>query len=68
MVDELSLSRMLNYIRPSTSYNDFQTDQTFHQFYDLDTELDFLRITSSFHGTFATGVAWHQGTLILSDT
>ena len=26
---------------PSTSYNDFPTDQTFHSFHDLDTELDF---------------------------
>ena len=34
----------------------------------LDTELDFQRIMSGFHGSFATGVACQQGTLALSDT
>ena len=42
-------------------------EQTFHQFHDLDTGLDFQRITSGFHGAFATGVASQQGTLTLSD-
>ena len=53
------------------SYNmtnsDFPTDQTFHQFYDLYTELDLHRIMSGFHGAFATGVASQQGTLTLPD-
>ena len=39
-----------------------------HQFYDIDTELDLYRITSGFHGAFATGVACQQGTLTLPDT
>ena len=52
---------------PLTSYSDFPTDQTFHQFNDLDTGLDFQRITSGFHGSFATGVPSQQGTLTLSD-
>ena len=43
-------------------------DQTFHQFYDLDTELDLHRIMSGFHRAFATGVAYQQGTLTLPDT
>ena len=51
--------------RPLTSYSDFQTDQTFHQFHDLNTELDLYRITSGFYGAFATGVACQQGTLAL---
>ena len=37
--------------------NDFPTDQTFHQFHDLYTELGLNRIMSGFHGAFATGVA-----------
>ena len=53
---------------PSTSNSDFLTEQTFHQFYDLDTDVDKHRITSSFHGKFATGVACQQGTLSPSDT
>ena len=48
--------------------SDFPTDQTFHQFHDLDTELDLHRIMSGFHGTFAMGVASHQGMLNLLDT
>ena len=47
---------------------DFPTDQTFHKFHDLYTELDLLRIMSGFHGSFATGVASQQGTLTLPDT
>ena len=47
---------------------DFPTDQTFHQFHDLYTELDLHRIMSGFHGAFATGVASQQGTLTLPDT
>ena len=46
----------------------FPTDQTFHQFHDLYTELDLHRIMSGFHGAFATGVASQQGTLTLPDT
>ena len=41
---------------------------TFHKFHDLDTELDLHRITSGFHGVFATSVTCQQGTLILPDT
>ena len=37
--------------------SDFTTDQTFHQFHDLDTELYLYRIISGFHGAFAKGVA-----------
>ena len=48
--------------------SDFPTDQTFHQFHDLYTELDLHRIMSGFHGVFATGVASQQGTLTLLDT
>ena len=44
------------------------TNQTFHQFHDLDTEFDLHRITSGFHKAFATGVVCHQGTLTLPDT
>ena len=52
---------------PLTS-SDFSTDQTFHQFHDLDTELELLRIMSGFHGAFATFVACQQGTLTLPNT
>ena len=45
---------------PSTSYSDFQTNQTFHQFHELDTELDLCQITKSFLGSFAAVVACHQ--------
>ena len=48
--------------------SDFPTDETFHQFHDLYTELDLQRIMSGFHGAFATGVASQQGTLTLPDT
>ena len=48
--------------------SDFPTDQTFHQFHDLYTELYLHRIMSGFHGAFATGVASQQGTLTLPDT
>ena len=48
--------------------SDFPTDQTFHQFHDLYTELDLHRFMSGFHGSFATGVASQQGTLTLPDT
>ena len=48
--------------------SDFPTDQTFHQFHDLYTELDLHRIMSGFHGAFATGVASQQGTLTIPDT
>ena len=48
--------------------SDFPTDQTFHQFHDLYTELDLHRIMTGFHGSFATGMASQQGTLTLPDT
>ena len=48
--------------------SDFPTDQTFHLFHDLDTELDLHRIMSGFHVSFATYVACQQGTLTLPDT
>ena len=48
--------------------SDLPTNQTFHQFHDLYTELDIHRIISGFHGAFATGVASQQGTLTLPDT
>ena len=48
--------------------SDFPTNQTFHQFYDLDTDFDLHRIMSGCHGAFATGVACQQGTLTLPDT
>ena len=48
--------------------SDFPTNQTFHQFHDLDTDFDLHRITSGFHGAFAKVVAYQQGTLTLPDT
>ena len=39
-----------------SSSQDFPTDQTFHLFRVLDTELDLHQITSGFHGAFATVV------------
>ena len=48
--------------------SDLPTNQTFHQFHDLYTELDLHRIMSGFHGAFTTGVASQQGTLTLPDT
>ena len=53
---------------PLTSYSDFPTDQTFHQFQDLDTKLELHRMTSGSHWSFATGVACQQRTLTLLDT
>ena len=52
----------------SLTNSDFPTNQTFHQFHDLYTELDLHLIMSGFHGAFATGVASQQGTLTLPDT
>ena len=53
---------------PLISYSGFQTDQTFNQFHDFDTELDLpkLRVVSMEH--FANGVECQQGTLTLPDT
>ena len=48
--------------------SDFPTDQTFHQFHDLYTELDLHRIMNGFRGAFASVVASQQGTLTLPDT
>ena len=64
---EVSLSRMLNDIL-TLDQQCFPTDQTFHQFHDLYTELDLHRIMSGFHVAFATDVASQQGTLTLPDT
>ena len=64
---EVSLSRVLMTLWPLTN-SDFLTDQTFHQFHDLDTELDLHRIISSFHETFATGVTSQLGTLTFPDS
>ena len=36
--------------------SDFQTNQIFNQFHDLDTKLDLHRIMSGFYGAFAMGV------------
>ena len=47
--------------------SDFPTDQTFHQFHDLYTELVLHRIMSGVHGAYATGVASQQGTLTPPD-
>ena len=65
----VTLSRMLIKMTfwPLTN-SDFPTDQTFHQFHYLYTELDLHRIMSGFHGAFAMGVASQQGTLTLPDT
>ena len=43
-----------------TSYSDFPTDQTFHQFHDLNSELDLHRITSGFYEAFTTDVEWQR--------
>ena len=48
--------------------SDFSTDQSFHQFHDINTELELHRIMSGFHWAFATGVACEQGTLTLPDS
>ena len=64
---EVTVSRMLNDILTLTNI-DFPTDQTFHQFHDLYTELNLHRIMDGFHGAFATGVASQHGTLTLPDT
>ena len=67
---DVSFSRMFNEMTfwPLTSYSDFPTDQTFNQFHDIDTALDLHRITSGFHGVFATGVASQQGKRTFPDT
>ena len=36
---------------------DLPTDQTFHQFYDLDDGFDLHKLTYGVHGVFATGAA-----------
>ena len=54
---EGSLSRMLNDNLSNEQKFDFQIDQTFHQFHDLDTELGLHWIMSGFQWAFATGVA-----------
>ena len=71
--ESVCLSHLYPYERPLHGHvcmyiSFFPTDQTFHKFRDLDTELDFHRIMSGFQGAFATGVACQQGTLNLLDT
>ena len=61
---DVSLSRMLNDILTLDQLQ-WPIDQTFHQFYDPDTEHDHHGITSGFPGAFATGVACQQGKLTL---
>ena len=39
------------------SCSDYPADKILHQYYDLDTEIDFYRILSVFYGAFSTGVA-----------
>ena len=61
---------------PSREFNILKLDQLqwlpnrsdFTSIYNIDTELDLCRIIRGFHGAFATGVAWQQGTLTLPDT
>ena len=53
--------------RPLTN-SDLLTEQTFHQFHELYSELDLHRIMSGFIDVFATRVACQQGTLTLPDT
>ena len=53
---------------PSTCYSDFHTDHTLYIFHDLDTKHDLRRIMSGFHGAFARGIAYKQGTATLPDT
>ena len=43
-------------------------DQTFHQWYGIDTGFDLYWIASGFRLTFVTGLACQQETLILPDT
>ena len=72
LISQLLTCNYFLFFVPSSSISltnsDFPTDQTFHQFHDLYTELDLHRIMSGFHGAFATGVASQQGTLTLPDT
>ena len=69
MLHQASIHSSWPFKHPSPLTNsDFPTDQTFHQFHDLYTELDLHRIMSGFHGAFATGVTSQQGTLTLPDT
>ena len=46
----------------------FLADQTFHQFYDIDTKLDLHLITIGFREAFATDVIREQWTLAPPDT
>ena len=46
---------------PSTRYSDFHTDKTFHQFHDLDTELDLHRITGGFSWGICNGCGMPTG-------
>ena len=46
----------------------FPTDKTFHQFHDLNTEIDLHRIKSGFYWAFATDMSCQQWTRTLPDT
>ena len=41
---------------PSTNFSYLLTANTFHQFHDINTEIDPNRVTSGFYGAFALGV------------
>ena len=52
------------YMINSTSYSDFQTDQTFSVLlfcFWADTTFDIYRTANGSHCAFAMGVAWQQG-------
>ena len=44
-----------------TSYNDFATDHTLQQFYDVNTKYDIHQNTREFNTVFATSVTCQQG-------
>ena len=50
-----------------TTYSAFPTDQTLHQFYELDNKLEtfYTELREVFHRAFATNVACQQGTLTI---
>ena len=64
---EVSLSRMLNDIL-TLDLLQWLYNRSDHQINDLDTELDLHQMTSCFHGAFATGVTWKQGTFNLPNS
>ena len=50
-------------LRPSPSYSDVHTNQSFNQFYGLNTDLDLHWITNGFNGAFAMDEEYQLGTL-----